>query len=83
LRTIPLLAKRYGVPVGYSGSDPELALIAATRLGARMIELRVTLDATAWGADHAASLEPWQIRGLVAELRSQQAAVGVQAPSAA
>ncbi len=70
LLAIMTLRQRYGVPVGYSGHESlvEPSLLAAA-LGAVVIERHITLDRTMYGSDQAASLEPHEMRLLVARLR--------------
>lgn len=77
LRMIPVLAERYGVPVGYSGHEPGLQIsLAAVALGAVTVERHITLDRTMWGSDHAASLEPSGLRSLVRDIRIITTAMG-------
>ncbi len=59
LLTIGTLARRYGVPVGYSGHEPGLQIsLAAVALGAVAVERHLTLDRALWGSDQSASLNP-------------------------
>jgi N-acetylneuraminate synthase/N,N'-diacetyllegionaminate synthase len=77
LRVIPAMQERYSVPVGWS--DHTLGLttaVAATSLGARLFEKHFTFDASAPGPDHAASLEPDQLRAYVATVRETAVALG-------
>jgi N-acetylneuraminate synthase len=69
LLTIQTLARRYGVPVGYSGHERavEPSLVAAM-LGAVVIERHVTLDRLMYGSDQSASLEPSELGELVRRL---------------
>ena len=77
LRMIPVLAERYGVPVGYSGHEPGLQIsLAAVALGAVTVERHITLDRTMWGSDHAASLEPSGLQHLVRDIRIITTAMG-------
>jgi N-acetylneuraminate synthase len=77
LSVIPVLKKRYGVPVGYSGHEVGLATsVAAVALGACMVERHITLDRTMWGSDQAASVEPEGFVRLVRMLRSVEVALG-------
>ncbi|NLT53084.1 MAG: N-acetylneuraminate synthase [Actinomycetales bacterium] len=77
LRTIPLLQRRYGVPVGYSGHERGLQIsLAAVTLGAAAVERHITLDRTMWGSDHAASLEPGGLEHLVRDIRVIEEALG-------
>ncbi|MCI0664309.1 MAG: N-acetylneuraminate synthase family protein [Acidobacteria bacterium] len=58
LRNIPMLIKRYGCPIGYSGHEYDLEpTVLAVSLGAKIIERHITLDHSMWGTDQAASLE--------------------------
>jgi len=77
LRAIPVLKERYRVPVGYSGHETGLpSSVAATVLGACIIERHITLDRSMWGSDHAASLEPNGIVRLVRDIRLIEKAFG-------
>ena len=58
VRVVQTLKERYGCIVGYSGHEQDLqASIAATVLGAKVIERHVTLSHSMMGSDHKASLE--------------------------
>ena len=77
LLAMKTLANEFGVRVGYS--DPTLgtvAAIAATGLGARVIEKHFTLDRAQAGPDHAASVEPDELRMLVDNVRAAAVALG-------
>jgi N-acetylneuraminate synthase/N,N'-diacetyllegionaminate synthase len=77
LRTIPALAARFGVPVGFSDhTTGGAAALAAVALGACLLEKHFTLDRTLPGPDHAASLEPAELAGLVRDVREVEAALG-------
>jgi N-acetylneuraminate synthase len=70
LRAIPIMASRYGVPVGYSGHETGIPTsVCAAALGACCVERHVTLDRASWGSDQAASLEPNGITRLVRDIR--------------
>ncbi len=70
------LAKRYGLPVGYSGHETGLGpSIAAVALGACVVERHFTLDRSQRGTDHQASLEPGHFAGLCAMIRETEAAM--------
>lgn len=57
--------------IGYSGHHLGIAVdIAAMTLGARWIERHFTLDRTWKGTDHAASLEPDEMRRLVRDIHN-------------
>lgn len=77
LLTLPDLARRTGAPVGLSDHTPGVAApVAATALGARMIEKHVTLRRADGGPDAAFSLEPDELASLVRETRAAHAALG-------
>jgi len=77
LQMIPVLAKEFGVPVGYSGHEVGLqTTIAAVVLGASFVERHVTLDRAMWGSDQAASVEPWGAMRLVRDIRVVEKALG-------
>ena len=77
LRGIPVLRERYGVPVGYSGHEIGLATsLAATVLGACMVERHITLDRAMWGSDQAASVEPQGFVRLVRDIHAVESAMG-------
>ncbi|MGZ4545041.1 MAG: N-acetylneuraminate synthase family protein [Blastococcus sp.] len=77
LRVVPAMQERYSVPVGWS--DHTLGLttaVAAASLGARLFEKHFTFDSSAPGPDHAASLEPDQLRAYVSTVHDAVAALG-------
>jgi N-acetylneuraminate synthase len=70
LCAIPTMAERYGVPVGYSGHETGIPTsVAASVLGACIVERHITMDRAMWGSDQAASLEPNGISRLVRDIR--------------
>jgi N,N'-diacetyllegionaminate synthase len=77
LRAMQTMAAAFGHPVGYSdhtlGIEVSLASVA---LGACIVEKHFTLDRTLPGPDHAASVEPDELRQLVAGIRHVEAALG-------
>lgn len=77
LRVIPVLAQRFGVPIGYSGHETGIASsVAAVAMGACAIERHLTLDRAMWGSDQAASLEPNGMTRLMRDIRLIEAAFG-------
>lgn len=77
LRAMRTLRERFGVEVGYSDHTLGIeASIAAAALGASIIEKHFTLDKTMEGPDHQASLEPDELKAMVAEIRHVEAALG-------
>lgn len=77
LRAMQTMAAAFDVSVGYSDHTPgvEIAL-AAVALGACVIEKHLTLDRNLPGPDHRASLEPRELRALVAGVRAVEQALG-------
>jgi N-acetylneuraminate synthase len=77
LLVIPMLKKRYGLPIGYSGHETGIASsVAAVALGSCVVERHITLDRAMWGSDQAASLGPSGIIKMVSEIRIVEMAMG-------
>jgi N-acetylneuraminate synthase len=77
LGVIQSLRGRYRVPVGYSGHELGVTLsTCAVAMGACVLERHITLDRTMWGSDQAASIEPNELKTLVDEVRTLEAALG-------
>ena len=77
LERMALLRERYGLPIGVSDHTLGTAVsVAATALGAVLIERHVTLRRADGGPDGAFSLEPDELSRLVDETRAAHAAVG-------
>jgi N,N'-diacetyllegionaminate synthase len=76
LRAMTALAG-LGKPVGFSDHSTGTTLaVAARALGAVVIEKHFTLDPAAAGPDHAASLDPEELSGLVTAIRDVETALG-------
>jgi N,N'-diacetyllegionaminate synthase len=74
----------FRVSVGYSDHTPGIEVpIAAVALGAAVIEKHFTLDRDMEGPDHKASLEPDELKSMVAAIRNIEKARGdgVKRPS--
>ncbi|ODT66240.1 MAG: N-acetylneuraminate synthase [Pelagibacterium sp. SCN 63-23] len=74
-----------GMPVGYSDHTLGIAVsTAAVAMGACVIEKHFTLDKNMPGPDHAASLNPEELKAMVDAIRAVEAARGdgVKAPTA-
>lgn len=77
LRAMRNIGQAFELAVGYSDhtSGIEVA-IAAVALGATVIEKHFTLDRSLPGPDHAASLEPCELKALVDGIRNIELAMG-------
>lgn len=77
LRTIPHLAEAFGVGVGLSDHTHGAAVpVAATALGAVVIEKHFTLSRAEGGVDSAFSLEPAEFKAMADSVRTAWAALG-------
>lgn len=84
LRAINTIADRFHVDVGYSDHTEGILIpIAAVAMGATIIEKHFTLDKTMPGPDHKASLEPQELKSMIANIRMLENAMGdgVKRPS--
>jgi N,N'-diacetyllegionaminate synthase len=77
LRAMATMRAAFGVPVGWSDHTLGIELpLAAVAAGAVLVEKHLTLDRTMAGPDHAASLEPAELRAMVSGIRIVEAALG-------
>lgn len=77
LRAMDTLASAFGLEVGYSDhTEGCLIPVAAVARGAKIIEKHFTLDRNLPGPDHRASLEPQDLKRMVAEIRALELALG-------
>ena len=77
LRAMQSINAAFGVAVGYSDNTPGIeAAIAAVAMGASVIEKHFTLDRNLPGPDHKASLEPGELKAMVAAIRNIESALG-------
>ena len=77
LRTIPHLARAFGVPVGLSDHTlGAAAAIAAVSLGACIVEKHFTLSRSVGGPDSVFSLEPNEFKSMVEAIRVAEKALG-------
>lgn len=84
LKAMRTLADTFGVAVGYSDHTQGIEIpIAASALGATVIEKHFTLDRNMEGPDHKASLEPDELKAMVTAIRNVEIALGTseKAPS--
>ncbi|MFN3453905.1 MAG: N-acetylneuraminate synthase family protein, partial [Pseudobdellovibrio sp.] len=77
LRAMVQMQKTLGVAIGYSDHTLGIEIpIAATALGATVIEKHFTLDRNMSGPDHKASLEPSELKEMVRCIRHIEVALG-------
>lgn len=77
LRAIPELASRFGVVAGLSDHTMEVAVpVAATALGACIIEKHFILDRSLGGVDSSFSLNKEEFAAMVQEVRKTERALG-------
>ncbi len=79
------ISKEYEVNIGYSDHTLGIEVpIAAVALGATIIEKHFTIDRNLPGPDHAASLEPNELKEMVKSIRNIELALsgnGIKTPS--
>jgi N,N'-diacetyllegionaminate synthase len=77
LRAMATMRERFGIPVGFSDHTEGIAVaLAAVALGANVIEKHFTTDRGLPGPDHAASLEPAELRAMIDGIRRVESALG-------
>lgn len=77
LKAMDTLGSAFGLPVGYSDHTEGLLIpLAAVSRGATIIEKHFTLDRALPGPDHAASLEPGELKQMVSQIRAAELALG-------
>lgn len=77
LRAMQSIHVAFGVAVGYSDHTPGIEVaIAAVAMGASVIEKHFTLNRNLPGPDHKASLEPEELKAMVAAIRNIEIALG-------
>ena len=84
LRAMISIKEALGVEVGYSDHTLGLEVpIAAVSMGATVIEKHFTMDRNMEGPDHAASLEPHELKEMISAIRNIEKAMGdgVKKPS--
>ena len=79
------IKKELGVKIGYSDHTLGIEVsIAAVALGAKVIEKHFTLDRNCSGPDHAASIEPKELKNMVNAIRNIEEAIsgnGIKEPT--
>lgn len=85
LKAMLSIQQEFGTDIGYSDHTLGIEVpVAAVALGASVIEKHFTLDNTMEGPDHAASLEPNQLKEMVEAIRNIEQAIsgdGIKKPS--
>ena len=77
LRVINTLEKKFKIPVGLSDHSEGMHIpVAATALGAKIIEKHFTTDRNLPGVDHAASIDPVHFKKMVVQIRDIEVALG-------
>jgi len=77
LKAMLTLKEAFKLPVGYSDHTLGIEVaVAATALGAKVIEKHFTLDRGLPGPDHKASLEPDELKAMVKAIRNIEKALG-------
>lgn len=78
LRAMQTIGQAFGVRFGYSDHTMGIEVpIAATALGAVVIEKHFTLDRKLPGPDQKASLEPDKLQSMIAAIRNIEVALGM------
>ena len=71
------IKSKFDVSIGYSDHTLGIEVpIAATALGARVIEKHFTLNRNLVGPDHKASLEPNELKTMVSSIRNTEKMLG-------
>lgn len=85
LKAMLAIEKEFGTEIGYSDHTLGIEVpTAAVALGAKIIEKHFTLDNKMEGPDHAASLEPQELKAMVSAIRNIEKAIsgsGIKEPS--
>lgn len=77
LHAMKTMQSAFNVPVGFSDHTLGFEVtLAAVALGACVIEKHITMDRRLRGPDHAASLEPDELKQMVRAIRNVEAALG-------
>jgi len=77
LRTIPHMAKTFGLPVGLSDHTlGSVVAVAAVCLGAHIVEKHFTLSRNDPGPDSSFSMEPHEFKQMVSDIRTVEVALG-------
>lgn len=82
LRSMLTLANSFGLRIGYSDHTVGITVpVAATALGAKLIEKHFTLDKSLPGPDHKASIDPDELKSMVRAIRDTELVLGTSIKS--
>lgn len=84
LKAMLQLQREFDITVGYSDHTVGIEVpVAAVSLGAALIEKHFTLDKAMDGPDHAASLDPAELKAMINAIRNVEKALGsgIKAPT--
>lgn len=77
LRSMETIRRAFGVPTGLSDHTRGIHIsVAASAMGASIIEKHFTLDRTMEGPDHPFAIEPDELKELVRQIREVEFALG-------
>ncbi len=77
LLAMKTLEEKFQTKIGYSDHTPGIEIpVAATTLGASVIEKHFTINRNMEGPDHKASLEPSELKKMVRSIRNVEMAMG-------
>jgi|TARA_B110000438_G_scaffold283163_1_gene310904 N,N'-diacetyllegionaminate synthase len=77
LRAMISIKKKYGVSIGYSDHTEGIeAALAATAMGAEIIEKHITLDKNLSGPDHKASITKKELKMMIDAIRKVELTLG-------
>ena len=77
LKVIPEFQSQYNCLVGFSGHEPGINVaVAATAMGAKVVEKHVTLNKDMNGTDHLASIDMNELKKMVDGIRQIENALG-------
>ena len=86
MKAMLTMKNKFNLPVGYSDHTQGIEIpVMAVSMGAKIIEKHFTLDKNMEGPDHKASLEPYELKAMVQEIRHVEKAfgMGIKAPQEA
>jgi len=77
LNAMQTMHSTFGLQTGYSDHSEGIMIpVAATAMGATVIEKHFTLDRTLPGPDHKASLEPYELKAMIEAIRTVERSMG-------